>query len=223
MIQQEKLERLARVMYKKTCKRTKDPDWAGVLHNNKVTLLYGPPMVRPDVALVSFQGGCEDRSASRQTWPERLLYLNDDYRCGRILRCQFGCAGLGEMLEKRTVAMAACFPEAPGAQADKWSRGKSGPRAEWRKFSSDWVRRMLQAMRPRTVLVFGTKASEVLELADAWCDREYRDSDRHLVYGRAAIEGCPAVYCHHLSQGASGVSVQKCLHEVKRIVDGDEP
>ena len=184
----------------------------------KITVLYGPPLVRPDVFVVSFQGGGEDTSPSRRTWPERLLYLDDPYRFGTALRKHFREAGLFETLEKRTVAMAACFPEAPASEAGRWM-AKRGPKAEWREFSTKWVRRMLRAMRPRVVLVFGGKTSEALGLKEKWREAGWRDSDGHMVYGRAELEGCPAVYCHHLSQGYSTVEVQKCLAEVKRLVD----
>ncbi len=33
----------------------------------KITVLYGPPLVRPDVFVVSFQGGGEDTSPSWRT------------------------------------------------------------------------------------------------------------------------------------------------------------
>ncbi len=184
---------------------------------SKITVLYGPPLVQPDVFLVSFQGGGQDSSPSRRTWPKRLLYLDDTYRFGTQLRKGFRDAGLFETLEKRTVAMAACFPEARSSEADSWMV-KQGPKAEWRVFSTNWVKRMLCATRPRVVLVIGSKASKALGLEDVWCDVEWRRG-AGMVYGHAEIEGFPAVYCHHLSQGASTDGVQKCLAEVKRLVD----
>lgn len=211
-------------MYCETMKRLEDPCWSEVAQ--KVTLLYGPPMVRPDVFLVSFQGGGGDPSSSLQTWPDKLLYLDDHYpdgtprkpndRFGETLQQSFRDAGLWETLTKRTVAMAACFPES--ANADQWMV-KQGPRAEWRKFSSAWVKRLIAAMRPRVVLVIGSKASKALEVHDQWCDVERRESDSHMVYGRMKIEGFPAVYCHQLSQGWAKAEVQKCLCELKRIVN----
>ena len=201
----ERLERLAERMYRETFERLEDPCWSKDVE--KVTLLYGPPMVRPDVFLVSFQGAGEDPSPSRPTWPQRLLYLDDPYRFGKALRKNFREAGLYEMLEKRTVAMAACFPE--DKDAKKWQK-KHGPEAKWRKFSSAWVRRLIAAMRPRAVLVFGRAASNALGLKkDQWRD------------ARAEVEGFPAVYCHHLSRGWDKEGVQACLAEVKRIVNAD--
>ena len=214
--EQTELERLARRMYEETFDLMKDPR-LGKVARGKVTLLYGPPMVRPDIALVSFQGGAADRSPSRRSWPERLLYLDDAFDFGKVLRDQFATAGLFETLEERTVAMAACFPEAPAGEAGLWSV-RGGPRAEWREFSSTWVRRMLAVMEPRAVLVIGKKASDSLGLSAFWRDAIYRNSDRHMVFGRAEIAGCPSVFCHHLSQGWDRPGVQRCLDEIKRIV-----
>lgn len=224
MTNQQELEQLVQRMYCETMERLDDPCWSEVAQ--KVTLLYGPPMVRPDVFLVSFQGGGGDPSPSLRTWPDKLLYLDDHYpdgtprergdNFGTTLRKNFHDAGLWETLTTRTVAMAACFPES--SNADKWIV-KQGPRAEWRKFSSAWVKCLIAAMRPHVVLVFGDKASKALEVHDEWRDVERRESDSHMVYGRMEIEGCPAVYCHHLSQGSAGAEVQKCLLELKRIVN----
>ena len=218
MTEQQELEQLAQCMYRETMERRKDLRWMEVAQ--KVTLLYGPPMMRPDVFLVSFQGGGKDRSPSRETWPEQLVYLCDTYEFGGALRRNFGAAGLSETLAKRTVAMAACFPEAPRAEASKWMV-KKGPRAEWRVFSSDWARRMIAAMRPRVVLLFGSKASYALGLDNQWRDVQSQPH-RGMVYGRGEVEGFPAVYCHHLSQGWAKDEVQTCLAEVKRIVNADE-
>ena len=217
MTRQTDVERLARRMYDETFDRIEDPDLRGVA-KDRVTVLFGPPMLRPDVALVSFQGGAGDKTPSPRTWPERLVYLDDKFKFGQALRAQFQAAGLRETLETRTVAMAACFPEAPVSEAGRWC-AKRGPRARWREFSSSWVRRMLRAMRPRAVIVFGTRASQALGLDEAWREVARRDSNNHMDYGRAEIEGCPAVFCHHSSQGYSACWVQKCLGEVRGIID----
>ena len=159
-----------------------------------------------------------DTLPSRPTWPQRLLYLDDAYPpFGSRLRKNFREAGLYEMLEKRTVAMAACFPE--DKDAKKWQK-KHGPEAEWRKFSSAWVRRLIDAMRPRVVLVFGKAASDALELNNQWRDVKARPgAGQGKFFGRAKVKGCPAVYCRHLSHRATkNEDVQACLAEVKRIV-----
>lgn len=215
--EQDKVKRLAKCMYRETMRRLDDPGCGEFVR--KVTLLYGPPMVRPDVFLVSFQGGGEDQKPSRRTWPERLVYLDDRYKFGRTLRRNFDEAGLSEVLAKRTVAMAACFPEATSAEAGKWMV-KRGPRAEWRTFSSNWVKRLIGAMRPRAVLLFGDKASRSLGLDHQWRDVQSRPR-RGMVYARGEIDGFPAVYCHHLSQGWAKEEVQECLAEVKRLVSAD--
>ncbi|MDE0364793.1 MAG: hypothetical protein OXP09_04395 [Gammaproteobacteria bacterium] len=209
------VERLARQMYDETFERINEPRLGEVVRD-KVTVMYGPPMVRPDLAIVSFQGGGGDRTQSARSWPERLLYLDDDFIFGRTLRRQCAEAGLGATLEKRTVAMAACFPEAPSNQAGLWM-AKSGARAEWRAFSVSWVRRMLAAMSPRSVVVFGTKASRAMEMEGDWRD-EQRDARSWRTFGRAELEGCPAIYCQHLSQGWKRDHVQMSLREAGCLI-----
>lgn len=209
------IEELASRMYEETFLRLQDVDLRDIV-KRRITALYGPPMARADLMLVSFQGGGGDSSPSRLTWPERLLYLDNEFDFGRALRSQFREAGLYETLATRTVAMAACFPEAPASESNRWM-AKRGPRADWRAFSSNWVRWMVLAMRPRAVLVFGKKASQAVGLDDRWSD-ETLDSRGWRAFGRAELEGCPAVYCQHLSQGWGRECVQTSLREVGRIV-----
>ena len=214
-VSKRRVERLALRMYDETFERLDDRRLSEVVRD-KVTVMYGPPMVRPDLALVSFQGGGGDRTTTARSWPERLVYLDDDFVFGRTLRRQCAEAGLGETLEKRTVAMAACFPEAPRSQAGLWMV-KSGARAEWRVFSVAWVKRMLAAMLPRAVLVFGTKASRAMEMEGEWRN-ERRDSRGWRTFGYAEIEGCPAIYCQHLSQGWKRDHVQTSLREARCLI-----
>ncbi len=209
------VRRLARQMYAETFQRLEDPRLKAVV-KHKLTVMYGPPMVRPDLGLISFQGGGGDRSPSMRCWPDRLLYLDDDFSFGRALRSQFTAAGLFDTLEARTVALAACFPEAPTGESNRWMR-KTGPMAEWREFSVAWVGRMIAVMRPRAVLVFGTKASRAMGMEGQWCDEE-RDSRGWQTFGRAEIESCPAFYCQHLSQGWKRENVQFSLREAGRLI-----
>ncbi len=209
------IERLAERMYEETFLRLRDVDLRRAV-KHRITALYGPPMASPDLMLVSFQGGGGDSSPSEPTWPERLLYLDSPFDFGRALRSQFREAGLYDTLATRTVAMAACFPEAPASESNRWM-AKRGPRADWRTFSSNWVRRMVSAMRPRAVLLFGKKASDAVGLEDRWRD-EVLDSRRWRAFGRAELEGCPAVYCQHLPQGWMREWVQTSLGEVGRVI-----
>lgn len=212
--QQDNLERLASRMYEEIRERMADPVLSAVV-KHRITALYGPPMLCPDLALVTFQGGGADRSEQRWTWPDDLLYLHDKFPFGIALRRQFAAATLYETLERRTVAIATCFPEAPRSEADKWEKG-SGPFATWREFSVAWVRRMLHTMQPRIVIVFGERAGRVLGLH--WREVERRGSDNHRTYARTEIEGIATVYCQHLSQGYSTLHVQRSLRVVKSML-----
>lgn len=216
-VDQQAVEQLARRMYEETLLRLDDSRLRKVVEH-KITVMYGPPLVRPDLALVSFQGGGGDLSPSARSWPKKLLYLDDAFSFGCNLRSQFASAGMLETLEQRTVAMAACFPEAPSCEADRWMR-KTGTKADWRKFSVTWVKRMLAAMSPRVILVFGKKASQAMGMEDEWCQEE-RDSRGWRGFGHAEVEGCPALYCQHLSQGWKTEYVQMSIREAGRLISG---
>ena len=213
---QAEIVELAHRMYEETFRRMEDARLRDVVEY-RITAMYGPPMRNPELMLVSFQGGAGDASPSEAIWPDRLRYLDSEFDFGRALRSQFGEAGLDKTLEDRTVAMAACFPEAPAKESNRWM-AKHGARADWREFSSTWVRRMVSAMRPRAVLLFGKKASEALGLEGHWRDEVF-DARGWRAFGRAELNGCPAIYCQHLSQGWRRESVQASLRMVRRIIE----
>ena len=217
---QRELEAFCRTMYEEIRKRSLEKDLAAVV-KNRITALYGPPMVEPDLLLVSFQGGGEDKTPTKFTWPDELMYLHDDYRFGKRLRKEFNRARLFDVLKQSTVAIAACFPDAHVNEAERWLHG-SGPRRDWLKFSTTWLRQLTKAMQPKVVLVVGTKASRALHLEKQWLDEDYGRGSVGRVFGRAHFENRPSIFCHHLSQGASTANVQKSLREVSRLLHRDD-
>ena len=199
MTEQDELKQLAKCMYRE----------ASCLDGGrrlKITPLFGPLRVRPDVFLVSFQGAGEAPRRSLEE-PKCLLYLDDGYSFGSRLCNEFRHADLFETLEERTVAMAAYFLEKGASKADQ---------AEWQALSRKWVRRMLRATRPRVVLVIGLDASKALELEGKWCAVKTAGR-KGRVYGRAKIGCSHAVYCRGF-RGTSTPDVQKCLNKVKQLI-----
>lgn len=213
-IRLKELNALTKRMYTEARERTRDPKWNAVI-DPKITIMFGPPMVKPDLVLVSFQGGAGDRSPTKWEWPDKLVYLDSRFAFGRNLTKLFNEAGHASMLKYRTTAITTCFPEARANDASKWIR-KTGAYALWRNFSSNWARRMLRAMQPRSIIVFGKKASQSLGLEGCWSDVKRNGNGQW--YGHTEIEGCPAVYCHHLSQGYKKSQVHYCLRAVESIV-----
>ena len=210
------LEAMAQEMYEEIAERVENPLLNWVV-KDKITALYGPPKVNPELTIVTFQGGGGERSSTRFTWPDRLLYLSDNYRFGRRLRKEFRSNGLYEVLEKSTVAIATCFPEASAREAAKWL-SNSYPWSDWRQFSTNWVWRLISAMQPSVVLVFGRKASQALDIDDKWRDVQIDDRGWR-VFGRMEFLGCTTIYCQHLSQGASTQGVATSLREVRRSLE----
>lgn len=179
------------------------------------TILYGPPIQRPDLFLISFQGGGAAPVVYKR-WPERLLYLDDEnkrgnaFKFGRNLCFYSRQAGLYRTLETSTVAVPAIFPCGPGDLANCWLKG-SGPYARWRRFSVDWVARLVDAFEPKAVVVFGKKAADALGLSPEWRDVEVNPNNNVMTFGRARYRRAEAVYCGHLSQTYVGSAVVRSL------------
>ena len=64
-MEQDKLEQLAQRIYDEAHALCELPAMGEVV--NRMTILYGPPRIHPDLALVSFQGGAEDPWPSPKT------------------------------------------------------------------------------------------------------------------------------------------------------------
>ena len=124
----------------------------GVEHG--LNVLYGPPIPDPTVFLVSMQGGGADRNRQR-TWPAKLLYIHDKHCFGSRLQSDFKEAGLGEVLERRTVATNIAFPQANPQDNEfaKWRR-QEGSR-QWIEKSLQWVEELIRLMPPRVILTYG--------------------------------------------------------------------
>ena len=134
------IEATATEAYAETRKLLANIEMASVVKQG-LNILYGPPMSSPDMAIITFQGGGED-NVIQKSWPKRLLYLHDSFKFGTMLRKYAALANLSSVLQTRTIAMAAIFPQSPSDTASTWM-SSSGPKARWREFSSDWVSRLL--------------------------------------------------------------------------------
>ena len=99
---QNQLRQLTQQAYDEAHALREQPGMGEVV--GRMTLLYGPPQLHPDLALVSFQGGAEDPSPSLRTWPPRLRYLEQSLsvrsqatgpfrRCRIIERARIGHGG----------------------------------------------------------------------------------------------------------------------------------
>ena len=104
----------ARQAYKEAHDLLRDPEMRSVV-NGGLTILYGPPIERPDLFLISFQGGGA-APVIYDTWPERLLYLDDEYKLGKSFKfgrnlCTYAReVGIYQTIKESTVAVPAVFP-----------------------------------------------------------------------------------------------------------------
>ncbi len=211
---EEALQHLTQRMYAEVATMMCDAEMQSVVTDG-LTVLYGPPMVRPDIGIITFQGGGADKSVQASA-PKRLLYRGDPYKFGTALRRYMGAVGLSDTLANRTVAQAVIFPQAPTSQAGGWM-AKTGPKARWREFSKDWTTRLVEAQQPKVVLVFGGKASAVLGIE--WREIERKHKQYHMTFARADWMGIPTVFCHHLSIGCPESEAIRCMGEVKVLID----
>lgn len=206
-------ESVARQAYEKASGMMNNPSLRAVVRHG-LSILYGPPMVQPDLALITFQGGGAD-STIQNSWPRRLLYLDDPYKFGTALRTYMSAVGLRKTLEERTVALPAIFPQAPTSEASKWLT-KSGPRAEWREFSRYWIEKLVDVQRPKLIVVFGEKASKVLGIA--WSSVEREHAQGHMTFASSEWRGFPAIFCHHLSIGCPEQAALRCLSVARDVI-----
>ena len=199
--------------YSATHDLIKDPKLGSVVRHG-LLLSYGPPIAEPDLLLLTFQGGgaCPEM---QDTWPPSLLYRDDPHKFGKTLRRFCRETGLSTSLESSTMALPAVFPQAPSTEAGLWTR-KTGPRSVWRRHSTDWVNRLTDAIRPKVVIVFGTKASEAFDIR--WEKQRHADMRGSLTFGVSTFRGAPAVFCQHLSQGWSLSEVRRSFEHAKRLV-----
>ena len=207
------IEELLTKAYSATHKLLKDQELGSVVRHG-LSISYGPPIPEPDLLLLTFQGGggCP---IVQKTWPRRLLYLDDDFRFGTALRRLCRDTGLSASLESSAMAFPAVFPQAPSSEAGRWTK-KTGPHSVWRHHSVYWVERLVDAIRPKVVIVFGDRASEVFDIR--WEKIERIHSQRHQTFGLSTFRGSPAVYCHHLSQGCPMSEARKCFKYAKRLI-----
>lgn len=211
----DSIEEVLLEAYSETHKMLKDPKLGSVVKDG-LLISYGPPIPEPDLLLLSFQGGGADQVVYKE-WPTRLLYLDDenDFDFGIALRSLCRATGLYTSLETSTMAFPTVFPQAHHTESRKWTR-KTGPYSVWRRHSVDWVTRLIDAIQPKVVMVFGKYASDAFGIR--WENKECGPGRRGQIFGLSTFRGASAVYCHHLSQGYAKPEALKCFEHAKRLV-----
>jgi hypothetical protein len=196
-------EEAARAAYAETRALLADPAMAEVVTHG-LTILYGPPIQSPDLFLVSFQGGGA-APVIYDRWPERLLCLDDEFKPGDAFKfgrhlCRYAReSDLYDVLETSTVAVPAVFPGGPESTANAWL-DRTGVRRRWREFSAGWVGRLVDACRPKVIIVFGAKTSTALGLDGSWRDVAHNHGQGWMTFGRTEWRGAPTIFTTHLSR-----------------------
>ena len=202
----QEAEKVAQAAYDACAEMMADPSLAGVI-NHGLSVCYGPVKWKPDLALITFQGGGADKTVQKKP-PREFLYAHDPYKFGTAVRRFSQEARMLDNIKTNSIAHPVVFPQGPTAEAGKWM-ARSGPRSSWREFSLDYLEKLLLAQAPKVVMVFGSKASELLEIA--WNRRAYNHPQGHMTFGLGEVLGRPAVYCHHLSIGCPSEEAKRCF------------
>ena len=198
--------------YSATHDMLKNPELRSVACHG-ILISYGPPIPNPDLLLLSFQGGGHTYREVQDTWPQKLLYVDSPYKFGTALRGLCHDTGLSSSLQSSTMAFPAVFPQAPSSRG--WMN-KTGPRAEWRRHSAYWVKRLVKVIKPKVVIVFGENTSKVFDINWEKVERNHGGGQR--TFGISKFQGAPAIFCHHLSQGYVESEALKCFSYAKRII-----
>ena len=174
----------------------------GIEHG--LNILYGPPILRPVVMVVSMQGGGADGIRQRE-WPSRLHYLDPQYPFGKRLKSDFEYARLRHVLETQTVATNVVFPQWP--RFAEWERQ---PTAEaWRRRSRKWLDELVTAMAPTVILTYGQPPFVALT----------GSRKRKGYVAVASFSNVPVVGCGHLMQGAARPERREALVRVKQMTE----
>ena len=208
----DSIEGLLREAYSETHEMLRDPELGSVVKNG-LLISYGPPIPEPDLLLLSFQGGGADQVVQKE-WPKKLLYINSPYKFGKKLESLCRDTRLSESLRSSTMAFPAVFPQGPSKDANRWEKG-TGPYSVWRHHSANWVERLVEAIDPKVVIVFGDRASRVFDIR--WEDTESAPG-RGMTFGVSTFHDAPAVFCRHLSQGYSNPEVLKSFRHAQRLI-----
>ena len=209
----DSIEELLREAYSNTHEMLNDSTLGSVVQHG-LLISYGPPIPKPDLLLLSFQGGGADQVVQKE-WPKKLLYVDSPHRFGKTLEELCRVTGLYTSLKTSTMAFPTVFPQGPSKEADRWEKG-SGPYSVWRHHSVDWVERLVKAINPKVVIVFGDRASRVFGIS--WEKIERFHSQNHQTFGVSTFQDATAVYCHHLSQGFVKSEALKCFEYAKRLI-----
>ena len=189
------------------------PELSAVV-NNGLTICYGPVRFKPDLALITFQGGGADRTIQERP-PANFLYAEDPYRFGSAVRRFSQEVGMLETIRHNSIAHPVVFPQDPTSEAGKWMAAR-GPRATWRDFSLKLLDQLLTAQKPRAVMVFGEKASRLLGIE--WSEKQHNHPQGHMTFGRGRWKDTPSIYCHHLSIGCPSAEARRCFLEASKII-----
>ncbi len=165
--------------------------------NQGFQILYGPPLVDAPILFIGYQPGRglkspeeERQYGSEDRWPSVCEYATEDWTLAKNLRLMFP----RELLE-RCVGLNAIFVRSPNTQHYR-SNLDTRLRREIARFCLANVTRMVEALRPKLVVVLGF---ETLSLFGESTPLLRSETSRRVLAKTARVAGRQAVGTLHLS------------------------
>ncbi len=159
-------------------------------------ILYGPPMLNPEMLFLGFQpgGGLLDAEAGlkngeRHRWPERIHYATETWRLASVMRQIWYISTLD-----RCTGLNAVFFRAP--RIKHWNLVPAHLRQEMEVFSRKRARLLVEAMAPKRIVVIGLGTFDLL--ADRPHQLVHQQGQKTLIK-QGQIWGVPAIGIIHLS------------------------
>ena len=175
----------------------------GVRHGMNV--LYGPPILKPKVMIVSIQGGAADGKPPQKTWPSRFVDLDRKHPFGSKLIRDFETAGLVDVLSESAVAINIAFPQA--REFGQWRRTRAAQ--AWIEKSADWVRKLLRLMEPAVIITYGSPPFFRL------VGRRKRGIVEQTTWNGTPLVACDHLASRHLSLDARNDAIER----VRRLIE----
>lgn len=170
-------------------------------------ILMTPPIANPQLAFVGYQPGFGAKHESPEiwrsqsyenSWPLSNEYLIKNWRLATTLRKMFA----PELLE-RSIGLNAVFLRS--RNINQYKKIDASTRKQIEKFSLERADRILQAARPKTVVIIGFQTLDLFsELQPVSNDYVVRDSKRRIAQ-IGTLHGIRAVGVPHLT-GSRGLS-----------------